>query len=116
MGYEDVYASWKQDPESFWMQAAEAIDWDRKPTRALDDSNAPFYEWFTDGMVNTCWNAVDRHVENGRGEQAAIIYDSPITHTKREISFLELRHRVADHESFFGQGHRSLVSERDSAW
>ena len=95
MGYEDVYASWKQDPESFWMQAAEAIDWDRKPTRALDDSNAPFYEWFTDGMVNTCWNAVDRHVENGRGEQAAIIYDSPITHTKREISFLELRNRVA---------------------
>ncbi|WP_136637215.1 propionate-CoA ligase PrpE [Pseudooceanicola onchidii] len=95
MGYSDVYASWQKDPEAFWMQAAEAIDWDRKPTRALDDSNAPLYEWFTDGMVNTCWNAVDRHVEQGRGEQAAIIYDSPITHTKREISFVELRNRVA---------------------
>lgn len=95
MGYNDVYANWQKDPEAFWMEAAEAIDWDRKPTRALDDSNAPLYEWFSDGMVNTCWNAVDRHVENGRGEQTAIIYDSPITHTKREISFVELRNRVA---------------------
>jgi propionyl-CoA synthetase len=95
MGYNDVYANWQKDPEAFWMEAAEAIDWDRKPTKALDDSNAPLYEWFSDGMVNTCWNAVDRHVENGRGEQTAIIYDSPITHTKREISFVELRNRVA---------------------
>ncbi|MGB2200254.1 MAG: propionate-CoA ligase PrpE [Pseudooceanicola atlanticus] len=95
MGYNDVYANWRKDPEAFWMEAAEAIDWDRKPTKALDDSNAPLYEWFSDGMVNTCWNAVDRHVENGRGEQTAIIYDSPITHTKREISFVELRNRVA---------------------
>lgn len=95
MSYKDVYAAWQADPETFWMQAAEAIDWDRKPSRALDDSKAPFYEWFTDGMVNTCWNAVDRHVEQGRGEQTAIIYDSPITHTKREISYVELRNRVA---------------------
>ncbi|WP_407495413.1 propionate-CoA ligase PrpE [Pseudooceanicola sp. MF1-13] len=95
MGYKDVYAAWQKDPESFWMEAAEAIDWDRKPTKALDDSNAPLYEWFTDGMVNTCYNAVDRHVEAGRGEQTAIIYDSPVTHTKREISYLELRNRVA---------------------
>jgi propionyl-CoA synthetase len=95
MGYKDVYASWQKDPETFWMQAAEAIDWDQKPTKALDDSNAPLYEWFTDSMVNTCWNAVDRHVENGRGEQTAIIYDSPITQTKREISYVELRNRVA---------------------
>ena len=80
MGYSDVYAAWKQDPEGFWMDAAEAIDWDRKPTRALDDRNAPLYEWFTDGMVNTCWNAVDRHVEAGRGEQAAIIYDLSLIH------------------------------------
>ncbi|EAQ04885.1 propionate--CoA ligase [Pseudooceanicola batsensis HTCC2597] len=95
MGYKHVYDSWKSDPEAFWMQAAEAIDWDRKPSRALDDSNAPLYEWFTDGMVNTCWNAVDRHVEQGRGDQVAIIYDSPVTETKREITFRELRSRVA---------------------
>ena len=95
MGYSDVYAAWKQDPEGFWMDAAEAIDWDRKPTRALDDRNAPLYEWFTDGMVNTCWNAVDRHVEAGRGEQAAIIYDSPITDTKATITYSQLKSRVA---------------------
>lgn len=95
MGYRAVYDSWKADPESYWMNAAAAIDWDRKPTKALFDENAPLYEWFSDGMVNTCYNAVDRHVENGRGDQTAIIYDSPITHTKREITYFELRNRVA---------------------
>jgi propionyl-CoA synthetase len=95
MGYRDIYEAWKTDPETFWMQAAEAIDWDRKPTRALDDSNAPLYEWFTDSMVNTCWNAVDRHVEQGRGADTAIIYDSPVTGTKAHISFAELKDKVA---------------------
>ncbi|WP_095590532.1 propionate-CoA ligase PrpE [Actibacterium ureilyticum] len=95
MAYKDVYDSWNQDPNAFWMQAAESIDWDKKPSKALFDENAPLYEWFSDGMVNTCWNAVDRHVEAGRGEQTAIIYDSPITHTKRSISYVELRNRVA---------------------
>ncbi len=95
MGYADVYAAWKADPEAFWMEQAKAIDWDTPPTRALNDDNAPLYEWFSDAKVNTCYNAVDRHVENGRGEQTAIIYDSPITHTKREISYIELRNRVA---------------------
>ncbi|MBT54087.1 MAG: propionyl-CoA synthetase [Mameliella sp.] len=96
MGYQDVYDSCQSDPEGFWMKAAEAIDWDRKPSKALFDKGDQMYEWFADGMVNTCWNAVDRHVERGRGEQTAIIYDSPITHTKREISFVELRNRVAN--------------------
>ena len=95
MGFQDVYDSWKRDPEAFWMKAAEGIDWIEAPTKALFDDNAPLYEWFCDAKVNTCWNAVDRHVENGRGEQTAIIYDSPITHTKREISYVELRNRVA---------------------
>ncbi len=96
MGYRDVYESSQADPEGFWMAAAEAIDWHRKPSKALFDRGDHIYEWFADGMVNTCWNAVDRHVENGRGEQTAIIYDSPITHTKREISYVELRNRVAN--------------------
>ncbi len=96
MGYQDVYDRWTSDPEGFWMEAAEAIDWDRKPSTALTDLGDNMYEWFADGMVNTCWNAVDRHVEAGRGEQTAIIYDSPITHTKREISYMELCNRVAN--------------------
>ncbi len=95
MAYQDVYESWKNNPEAFWMEAAKGIDWVKPPSKALFDENAPLYEWFCDAKVNTCWNAVDRHVENGRGEQAAIIYDSPITHAKREISYVELRNRVA---------------------
>ncbi len=95
VAYQDVFDSWKSNPEEFWMEAAKSIDWVRPPTKALFDDNAPLYEWFSDAQVNTCWNAVDRHVENGRAEQTAIIYDSPITHTKREISYVELRNRVA---------------------
>ncbi|SLN39153.1 Acetyl-coenzyme A synthetase [Roseovarius litorisediminis] len=95
MGYKEVYDSWKQDPEGFWMQAANAIDWDEKPTKALFDENAPMYEWFCDGKVNTCYNAVDRHVEAGNGARTAIIYDSPITDTKHKISYAELQTRVA---------------------
>jgi propionyl-CoA synthetase len=95
MGYKEVYASWQQDPEAFWIQAADAIDWDTKPSKALFDDNAPLYEWFKDARVNTCWNAVDRHVASGRGDQAAIIYDSPITNTKDSITYAELQTRVA---------------------
>jgi propionyl-CoA synthetase len=95
MPYADVYAAWKADPERFWMEASEAIDWVKTPSKALWDEGAPIYEWFSDGMVNTCWNAVDRHVAAGRGEQVAIIYDSPVTHTKHTITYAELKDRVA---------------------
>ena len=95
MSYEDVYSSWKTHPDAFWMKAAEAIDWVEPPSKALFSENAPLYEWFSDGMVNTCWNAVDRHVEGGRGEQLAIIHDSPITHSTKGITYRELRDRVA---------------------
>ena len=95
MSYASVYAAWKNDPEGFWMEQAKAIDWDRAPTRALNDDNAPLYEWFSDGMVNTCWNAVDRHVEAGHGDRAAIIYDSPVTDTKARITYAELQGKVA---------------------
>ena len=93
--YKDVYADWQTDPEAFWMNAAEAIDWDKKPSKALFDLGNDLYEWFSDGMVNTCYNAVDRHVEAGKGDQVAIIYDSPITGAKDEITFSELQDRVA---------------------
>ncbi len=95
MGYKEVYQAWKADPEGFWMKAAEAIDWTRRPTRALDAANAPFYRWFADGECNTCWNAVDRHVAAGRGGQVAIIHDSPITGSITKITYAELKDRVA---------------------
>ena len=75
------------DPEVFWQQAAEAISWDLAPQTVLDDSNKPFYRWFADGKMNTCFNAVDRHVLAGRGEQTAIHYISPVTHNEYSISY-----------------------------
>ena len=95
MGFREVYQSSKENSEAFWLDAARAIDWDKFPTKALNDANAPLYEWFTDGMVNTCYNAVDRHVENGRADQTAIIYDSPITGAKDKITYAELKDKVA---------------------
>ena len=94
MAYKELYDGWKADPEGFWMEAARKIDWDRAPTRAFADQG-PAGEWFPDAMVNTCWNAVDRHVEAGRGDQLAIIHDSPITRSTRGITYRELRDRVA---------------------
>ena len=95
MGYNDVYAGWKADPEAFWMKAADEIDWVKPPTKALFSDNAPLYEWFADAEVNTCWNAVDRHVAAGNGDRAAIIYDSPVTSTVATITYAELQDRVA---------------------
>ena len=94
MGYREIYDGWKADPEGFWMQQAQAIDWDQAPSHAYVDQG-PAGEWFADGMVNTCWNAVDRHVQAGRGDQPAIIHDSPITGSQQSISFAELQQRVA---------------------
>ncbi|TQS73784.1 propionyl-CoA synthetase [Rhodobacteraceae bacterium] len=95
MQYRETYQAWKTDPEAFWMQAAQAIDWVRPPTKALFDEDAPRYEWFSDGVVNTCWNAVDRHVEAGRGAQIAIHHESPVTHSTKGITYKDLQTRVA---------------------
>ncbi len=93
--YERVYSGWKADPETFWMNAAEGIDWITPPSRALDDTQAPIYEWFADGTLNGCWNCVDRHVEAGRGDHIAIIHDSPVTRATKGITYRELQKRVA---------------------
>jgi propionyl-CoA synthetase len=93
--YEDVFRASTEDPESFWLQAAQGIDWDVAPTRALDDARPPFYRWFPDGRLNVCHNALDRHVDAGRGEQAALIYDSPVTDTQRTYTYAQLRDEVA---------------------
>ncbi|MEM9031680.1 MAG: propionyl-CoA synthetase [Pseudomonadota bacterium] len=95
MAYRDVYAASLADPEDFWMRAAQAIEWVEPPSKALFDEHAPLYEWFADGRVNTCWNAVDRHVEVGHGDRTALIYDSPITGNKASISYLTLKERTA---------------------
>jgi propionyl-CoA synthetase len=95
MGYHAEYDAWKSDPESYWLNAAQAIDWDVAPTRALFERGNNIYEWFSEARVNTCYNAVDRHVENGRGDQVAIIHDSPVTNSQSKITYAELQTRVA---------------------
>src|SRR5215813_10593381 len=84
-----------EDPSAFWGQAAEGISWNKRWDRVLDDSEPPFVRWFSGGMLNTCYNAVDRHVERGRGKQRAIIYDSPVTGVVKTITYAELRDEVA---------------------
>ncbi len=93
--YRQVHARSLADPEGFWGEAAAAIDWDRPFDRVLDSSRAPFYRWFPGGLLNTCHNAVDRHVAAGRGDQPALVYDSPVTGTVRRFTFRELRDEVA---------------------
>jgi propionyl-CoA synthetase len=93
--YTEVFRRSLADPEGFWGQAATAIDWYREPTVVLDTSNPPFYRWFADGVLNTCFNALDRHVDGGRGDQVALIYDSPVTGTYRTFTYRELLAEVA---------------------
>jgi propionyl-CoA synthetase len=76
--YHEVYARWQRDPQGFWGEAAQAIDWIEPPKRVFDPKAGVYGRWFVGGVCNTCWNAVDRHVVSGRGEQAALIYDSPL--------------------------------------
>ena len=95
MTYAAEYNAWKENPEAWWMTQADAIDWDDAPTQALFDRGNNIYEWFADAKVNTCWNAVDRHVVAGRGNQVAIIYDSPITGAKSKTTYAELQTQVA---------------------
>ena len=93
--YNEVYARWLEAPESFWAEMAEGIHWYKKWDKVLDASRPPFYRWFTGGIVNTCYNALDRHVEQGRGNQPALIYDSPVTGTIKSFRYRELLDEVA---------------------
>ncbi|MBK9090530.1 MAG: propionyl-CoA synthetase [Holophagales bacterium] len=90
-----VYARSMEDPEGFWARAAEDLYWEKRWDRVLDDSRAPFYSWFAGGVLNTCYNALDFHIERGRGRQIALIYDSPVTGTLRKLTYEELRDEVA---------------------
>ena len=93
--FEDAYNESIKEPEKFWFTAAQEIDWFKTPTKTLDISAAPHGHWFVDGELNTCFNALDRHINAGRGENAALIYDSPVTSTLKTFSFRELRDQVA---------------------
>jgi len=93
--YEAAYEAWRRDPEGFWAQAAESIHWYRRWDKVLDTSRAPFYRWFSGGLLNTCYNLLDAHVENGRAEQVALIYDSPVTGTVKSYTYRELLDEVS---------------------
>src|ERR1700691_2190759 len=88
--YHEVYARWQRDPQGFWAEAAADLDWFEPPKAAFDPNAGIYGRWFVGGVCNTCFNAVDRHVNTGRGEQAAIIYDSPLAATKRTITYHRL--------------------------
>jgi len=94
-GYNEIYAQSISDPETFWGEAAEEISWETRWERVLDNSRAPFYQWFAGGTLNTCYNAVDRHVADGYGEQTAIIYDSPVSGTMEKISYDVFKDQVS---------------------
>jgi propionyl-CoA synthetase len=93
--YERAYRWSLRDPDGFWGRAADGIDWITRPTVILDRSNPPFYRWFADGELNTCYNALDRHVIAGRADQPALIYDSPVTDSRRTYTYAELLEQVA---------------------
>ncbi len=95
MGYKEVYEQSIREPDKFWADAARNISWEAPWSKVLDDSNPPLYRWFPDAQLNTCHNALDRHVDAGHGSQVALIYDSPVTGTKARFTYGELRDRVA---------------------
>lgn len=103
-----------EQPEAFWAEQAESIHWYQKWDKVLDSSHAPFYRWFTGGKLNTCYNALDVHVDQGRGDQAALIYDSPVTDTTRTYSYTQLLEQVkklagAMREHGVNQGDRVII-------
>ena len=108
--YDETYARTVSDPEGFWREAAGLVDWIKSPRQVLDSSNPPFFKWFPDASLNTCYNALDRHVINGRADQTALIYDSAVTNTKSQYTYAELLGEVA---AFAGALRMSGVGKGD---
>jgi len=92
--YHEVYADWMRDPEGFWAEAAQAIDWIEPPKTIFDAAAGVYGRWFPDAKLNACFNCVDRHVRDGRGDQAAIIYDAPVINFAKTITYAELLDEV----------------------
>ncbi len=95
MNFKEIYQQSIEKPEEFWKSVSEDIFWFKKPSKILNSSNPPFYKWFEDGKTNTCYNAIDLHVENGLGNKTALIYDSPITKNKAKFTFNELKKKIS---------------------
>ena len=93
--FNKIYQESINNPEKFWQEASNDIFWFKKPTKILNKSNPPFYKWFEDGVTNTCYNALDFHIDQGKGNKTALIYDSPITGTKNKFTYDELRSKVS---------------------
>ncbi|MGH7365858.1 MAG: propionyl-CoA synthetase [Candidatus Rokuibacteriota bacterium] len=108
--YDECYRRALSDPEGFWAERAEDVYWERRWDRVRDDSRPPYYRWFAGGVLNTCYNALDLHVDRGRGKQLALIYDSPVTQTVRAFTYFELRDEVA---RFAGALRRQGVDKGD---
>jgi len=93
--FDKIYENSIKNPENFWQEVSNDIFWFKKPTKILNKSKPPFYKWFEDGVTNTCYNALDIHVDKGRGDKACLIYDSPITGNKKQFTYKELRDKVS---------------------
>ena len=93
--FKKIYENSIKNPEKFWQEISEDIFWFNKPTKILNKSNPPFYKWFEDGVTNTCYNALDVHIDKGLGEKTALIYDSPITGKKAKFSYSNLKEKVS---------------------
>src|SRR5690242_12026181 len=112
--YHEVYEGWKRDPEGFWAEAAKAIDWVSPPKRIFDKDAGVYGIWYPDASCNTCYNAVDRHVEGGRANQKALIYDSPITGRKKAFTYADVKEEVSAlaallQEHGVGKGDRVVI-------
>ena len=93
--FEKIYNESIKNPEEFWKKVADDMFWFKKPTKILNKSNPPFFKWYEDGITNTCYNALDFHIDNGRGDRTALIYDSPITGNKKKFTYKELKEKVS---------------------
>ena len=93
--FDEIYQKSINNPEEFWKNASENVFWFKKPTKILNKSNPPFYKWYEDGVTNTCYNALDIHIDRGKGDKTALIYDSPITGNKSNFTYKELKSKVS---------------------
>ena len=93
--FEKIYNESIKNPEEFWKKVADDMFWFKKPTKILNSSNPPFFKWYEDGITNTCYNALDFHIDNGREDRTALIYDSPITGNKKKFTYKELKEKVS---------------------
>ena len=94
MSYKKSYQNWQNNPISYWEEKAKDISWYKKPKKILDSSDAPFWTWFPDGELNTSYNCLDIHIKNGNGDRKALIYDSPVTQTKKTYTYKELLNKT----------------------